>query len=67
MLNPVIVPFWSTTTGGSTRVTTRSSEGGLCAIAAAVIAAMITSPAAIRPNTPAITAPSRINPLAARL
>jgi hypothetical protein len=36
-------------------------------MAAAVIVAMIISPAAIRPNIPAIKAPSRINPLATRL
>src|SRR5262249_15816804 len=57
MLNPVIVPFWSTTTGGSTRVTTRSSEVLVWAVADAPTTSSITNTIAIRPNIPAIKAP----------
>src|SRR5690349_9508070 len=67
MLNPVSVPLWSTTTGGSTRVTTRSSEVLVWAVADAPIASSVTNTTAIRLNIPAIRAPSPINRPAARL
>src|SRR5215468_10132718 len=67
MLNPVSVPLWSTTTGGSTRVTTRSSDVLVWAIADTTIASSVTNTTAIRVNIRAIEAPSPINPLAAGL
>src|SRR5262245_16717351 len=67
MLNPVSVPLWSTTTGGSTRVTTRSSDGLVWAVADATIASSVTNTTAIRLNIPAIKAPSPINSPAAGL